>query len=66
MPLGFSKLLGKLVVKYVSTYTKGTLKKKKSARDLSKDANAMFLWVSFPLIFFIKAYVVGTRLNCIN
>ena len=25
--LGFSKLLGKLVVKYLSTYTKGTLKK---------------------------------------
>ena len=25
--LGFSKLLGKLVVKYVSTYTKGALKR---------------------------------------
>ena len=27
MRLGVSQLLGKLVVKYVSTYTKGTLKK---------------------------------------
>ena len=26
--LGFSKLLGKLVLKYVSTYTKGTLKQR--------------------------------------
>ena len=33
MHLGFSKLLEKLVVKYVSTYTKGTLKKR-SAKDL--------------------------------
>ena len=30
--LGFSKLLGKLVVKFVSTYTKGTPKKKISKR----------------------------------
>ena len=43
--LGFSKLLGKLVVKYVSTYTKGTLKKKKSVKDLSNEAYAMFLCV---------------------
>ena len=33
--LGISKLLGKLVAKYVST-------KKKKARDLSNDSNAMF------------------------
>ena len=62
MRLGFSQLLGKLMVKYVSTYTKGTLKNKRSAKDLSNYAYAMF----FILIFFIKAYVVGTHLNCIN
>ena len=60
----FSKLLGKLVVKYVATYTKGTLKQR-SAKDLSNDAYAMFLCFLF-LIFFIKAYVVGTHLNCID
>ena len=57
MHLGFSKLLGKLVVKYVSTYSKGTLKQR-SVKDLSNDADAMF--------FYIKAYVVGTHLNCID
>ena len=52
------------MVKYVSNYTKGILKKKKrSMRDLSKDAIAMFL---FFLIFSIKAYVVGIHLNCID
>ena len=30
--LGFSKILGKLVVKYVPIYTKGTLKKKKQKK----------------------------------
>ena len=66
--LGFSKLLGELVEKYVSTCTKGyTLKKKKrSDRDLSNDANAMFCVFFFVLIFFVKAYVVCTHLNCIN
>ena len=42
MRLSFSKLLGKLVVKYVSTYTKGTLKTQ-SVKDLSNDAYMMFL-----------------------
>ena len=46
MGLGFSKLLGKLMVKYVSTYTKGTLKKL-SAKDLSNDAYGMFLCCCF-------------------
>ena len=64
MHLGFSKALGKLVVKYVSFYTKGTLKQR-SAKDLSNDAYAMFLCFLF-LISFIKAYVVGTHLNCID
>ena len=61
---GFSKSLGKHVVKYVSTYTKGTLKQR-SAKDLSNDAYAMFLCFLF-LIFFRKAYVVDTHLNCID
>ena len=30
--IGFSKMLGKLVVKYVPTYTKGTLLKKTAKR----------------------------------
>ena len=42
MRLGFSKSLEKLVIKYVSTYTGGTLKKR-SAKDLSNAAYAMFL-----------------------
>ena len=45
-------MLGKLVVKYVPTYTTGTLLKK-TAKDLSNNAYAMFLYVFF-LIFFIK------------
>ena len=51
------------MVKYVSTYTKGTFKKKK-AKDLCNDAYKMF-FVCF-LIFFVKAYVMGTHLNCID
>ena len=47
------------MVKYVSTYTKGALKIK-SAKDLPNDAYEMFLWILF-LIFFIKAYVMGTH-----
>ena len=69
---GFSLLLGKLVVKYVSTYTKGTLKKT-SAKDLPNDSYVMFLWVFFFCFIFYyysdflyKAYIVGTHLNCIN
>ena len=52
------------MVKYVSTYTKGKLKQI-SMKDLSNDAYAMFLCFLF-LMFFIKAYVVGTHLNCID
>ena len=44
--IGFSKMLGKLVVKYVPTYTKGTLLKK-TAKDLSNNAYVMFLYVFF-------------------
>ena len=51
--LGFSKMLGKLVVKYVPTYTKGVLKKiKKTTKDLSNNAYAMFLNVFFFFFFF--------------
>ena len=50
------------MLKYVSTYIKGKLKQK-PAKDLSNDAYVMFLCFLF-LIFFIKAYVVGTHLNC--
>ena len=62
--LGFSKILGKLLVKYVPTYTilRVRLKKKRSEKDLSNDANAMVLCF-FLLIFFIKVYVVGTHLS---
>ena len=68
MRLGFFELLGKLVVRYAATYTRGTLKKKPkgSVMDLSNDAYAMFLCFFLLLIFFIKAYVVGTNLNCID
>ena len=51
-----------------STYTKCTLKKR-SARDLSNDAYAMYLCVCFFfffLIFFIKAYDVDSHLNYID
>ena len=50
------------MVKYVSTYTKGTLKKR-SANDLSNGVFAMFLFFSD---FLYKAYVVGTNLNRIE
>ena len=53
------------MVKYVSTYTKGT-HKNRSEKDLSNDAYTMFVCVFVILIFFIKAYVVGTHLNCID
>ena len=47
---------------------------KKSVKDPSNDAYALFLCVCFYFfwafyfsqIFFIKVYVVGTHLNCIN
>ena len=58
------------MVKYAPTHTKGTLKKKKkknTAKDLSNNADAMFLYVFFFLFYFLyKAYVVGTHLNCID
>ena len=47
--LSISKILGKLVVKYVPTYNKSTLKK--SAKDLSNDAYAMFFFFFFFFVF---------------
>ena len=58
MHLGFSKLLGKLVVKYVSTYTKGTLKQR-SVKDLSNDAYAVLLFSFFFSDFLDKSMCCG-------
>ena len=69
--LGFSKLRGKLDVKYVPTYiyTKYTLKKKKK-KDQQRNHQMMimgcFCVVFFLLIFYIKGYVVGIQLNCMD
>ena len=55
---GFSQLLGKLVVKYVSTYTSDTLKES-SAKDLSNDAYVMFcVCVFFFVFFFILIFFI--------
>ena len=54
----FLKILGKLAVKYVPTYTKGTLLKK-SVKDLSKDAYAMFLHCFFLSNFLYKHVCCG-------
>ena len=63
--LGFSKILGKLVVKYVSTNLGYTIKKNKTkiSEDSSDDTYAMFLWAFFP-DFLHKIICLGTHLNC--
>ena len=45
------------MVKYVPTYTKGSFKKKKSAKGLSNDAYAIFIlfYLFIYLFFFIKS-----------
>ena len=54
------------MVKYVPTYTKGIhFEKKRSVKNSSNDAYVKFLFCFF-LIFFKKAFVVGTNLNCID
>ena len=63
MHLDFLKFLGKLVVKYVSTYTTGTLKK--VSERLIKCCLCHVFVFSFS-DFFIKECVVGTHLNGIN
>ena len=70
----------KLVVKYVPTYTKVTLKKKRSAKDSSNDAYAMFLsffcfllflyenvccWYSFELHRSVDAIQMGNHNICL-
>ena len=40
--------------------------KKKNQQRTSNDAYVMLSCVFFLLIFFIKAYVFGTHLNCIG
>ena len=61
--LGFSKLQEKLMVKYISTYTKGILKKDQERSYLMMLVRCL---CGVYLIFFIKAYVVDTHLNCID
>ena len=58
MRLGFSKLF-----KNIYPPTKS---KTRSANDLFNGAYAMFCGFFFFLIFFLKAYVVDTHLNCID
>ena len=58
--LGFSKLLEKLAVKYPPY--KGKLQTKLS-RGLYEERNNNAYYF---LIFFVKTYVVGTRLNCLG
>ena len=61
----FSQLLGKLAVKYVSTYTKGTLKQDQR-RTYLMILMQCFCVYFFYSDFFHKTYVVGTHLNCID
>ena len=60
--LGISEILVKLVVKYVSTCTY-------QGYTLKQDQKGLIWWCSCDFcfnIFLIKAYVVGTHLNCID
>ena len=57
MRLGFSKLLGTLICGKIC-YLLRIHYKKDQKKDLLDD--------DLFLIFFIKAYVVGTHLNCID
>ena len=53
------------MVKYTSIYTKGILKNRSEKAYLVM-LMGCFLCDFVFLIFFIKAYVVGTHLNCID
>ena len=70
MRLGFSKLVGKLVVKYMDLHILRVYFKKKKKKEHLRWTYQMMLMrccvVVFFLIFFIKAYDVGTHMNCIN
>ena len=52
MRLGFAKSLGKIVAKYVSIYTKGTLKKKKKKKIDQQKTSVMMLMRCFCIFFF--------------
>ena len=58
----FFKITEKTCVKICIYLLRVHFKKKRSVKDLFDDVYAIF----FFLIFFIKAYVVGTHLNCID
>ena len=64
--LGFSKILRKLEVKYVPTHTNWYTLKTKISEGLIKWCLWDVFVFFFLLIFFIKAYVLGTHLNCID
>ena len=57
--LGFSKVLGKT---NLATYLRVHFKKK----DQGRTHQMILMQYFFFLILFIKAYVVGTHLNCID
>ena len=59
MRLGLSKLLGTLICGKICIHLLRIHYKKRSEKDLFDYDCAIFF-----LIFFIKAYVVGTHLNC--
>ena len=61
MRLGLSNLLGTLICCKICIYLLRIHNKKDKKKDLFDDDYAIFF-----LIFFIKAYVVGTHLNCID
>ena len=61
--LGFSKLLGTLICGKICIYLLRIHYKKDQKKDLLDD-DYVTMWLF--LIFFIEAYVVGTRLNCID
>ena len=64
--LGFSKLLGTLSCGKICTYLLRIHYKKRSERDLFDDVYASFSDFLYKDIWHIKAYVVGTHLNCID
>ena len=67
MCLGFSKMLGKLVVKYMPTYTKGTLKKKKKILQRIYQMMLMlcFVWFFFS-DFLYKSICYGQFIDAIQ
>ena len=62
MRLSFSKSLGKVVVRYVSTYTKSTLIKR-SAKDLCNDAYAIFCVFSYGFLCKSICYGYSSELH---